>query len=116
MTTKHVPTVKFKVGDDWLLAWQISDSATNAAVDLSDYQFSMSMRRYRKGTDVWDWSQHVDSDPINGLLVMWLTRTETSDLGLGPYVWDLSALDLISDLKLTIYEGTIVATQEVTTT
>jgi hypothetical protein len=112
MSAVYVTNITINGGTDFSQVYELEDSTTNAALNLSGYSVKSEMRKHPSASGVTTFTSEIFSEST-GRIKIGLSTSQTAALKEGRYVYDVVITDPYSVMSRVV-EGTALVSKGVT--
>lgn len=112
MSAVYVTNITINGGTDFSQVYELEDSTTNAALNLSGYSVKSEMRKHPSASGVTTFTSEIFSEST-GKIKIGLSTSQTAALKEGRYVYDVVITDPYSVMSRVV-EGTALVSKGVT--
>jgi len=112
MSAVYVTNITINGGTDFTQVYELEDSTTNAALNLSGYSIKAEMRKHPSASGVTTFTSEIFSEST-GRIKIGLSTSQTAALKEGRYVYDVVITDPYSVMSRVV-EGTALVSKGVT--
>jgi hypothetical protein len=112
MSATYVSNLVINTYTDFSQIFDLSDSQSNSALDLTGYSVSSQMRKYQNSTNYVSFAATV-YNASNGQIQIGLTTSQTANIKPGRYIYDVVVIDNIGKTSRVV-EGMVLVREGAT--